>query len=110
MNVLPCGIDGGKAVVDGQRIETVNASRYQGDGKNLELGVRPEFVGFAAAGLPAEIVKVADTGRYRIVETRTPSGPVKLLIAEGEEIPSGATFLVFDPGHAQVYSGSWIVE
>jgi glycerol transport system ATP-binding protein len=110
MNVLPCGIDGGKAVVDGQRIETVNASRYQGDGKNLELGVRPEFVGFAAAGLPAEIVKVADTGRYRIVETRTPSGPVKLLVAEGGEIPSGATFLVFDPGHAQVYSGSWIVE
>ena len=32
--------------------------------------MRPEFVSFAAEGLPVEIVKVSDAGRYRIVEAR----------------------------------------
>jgi hypothetical protein len=35
---------------------------------------------------------------------------VKLLVAEGEDVPSGSAFLAFDPAHAQVYAGSWIVE
>ena len=109
MNVLSCAIEGGKAVVGGAAISSENATRAKTGGM-LELGVRPEFVGFAASGLPAEIVKVADAGRYRIVETRTAGGPVKLLVGEGQSIPSGSTFLTFDPGHTRVYSGGWLVE
>jgi glycerol transport system ATP-binding protein len=110
MNLLPCRIEGGEAVVADQRIPTANAARYRGNGNGLEVGIRPEFVGFASTGLSAEIVKVADAGRYRIVETRTRGGTVKLLVDEGEGIPTGATFLAFDPGHTRVYDGGWLVE
>ena len=110
MNVLACGVEGGKAIVAGEAVEAANASAVKGGSGKLELGVRPEFVGFASSGVPAEIVKVADAGRFRIVETRTPAGPVKLLVGEGETIPSGTARLAFDPGHTRVYAGGWMVE
>jgi len=42
-------------------------------------------------GFPPDkgIVKVADTGRFRIVETRAQGHSIKLLVPEGEAIPSG---------------------
>ena len=109
MNVLACTVDGGKAVVAGQPIAAANAEAARGRDK-LELGVRPEFVAFAPSGLPAQIVKVADAGRFRIVEARTAGGPVKLLVSEAEALPAGSAFLAFEPGHARVYAGGWLVE
>jgi glycerol transport system ATP-binding protein len=110
MNVLPCRIEGGRALVAGHPVETANSASFNGSSDKLEVGVRPEFVGFAAAGLPAEIVKVADAGRYRIVEARTAGGPMKLLVGEGEAIPSGSAFLELDPVHTRIYAGGWLVE
>src|SRR5687767_7843018 len=70
MNLLPCTVKGGRAVFAGNAVETNNASAYKGNGKVLEIGVRPEFVSLSAEGIPVDIVKVADAGRYRIVEAR----------------------------------------
>jgi glycerol transport system ATP-binding protein len=109
MNVLACTVEGGRAIVGGQTVAVANAAQVK-PGAKLELGVRPEFARFAASGLPAQIVKVADAGRYRIVETRTGGGPVKLLVGEGGEIPSGSAFLAFEPDHARLYDGGWLVE
>ncbi len=109
MNVLPCAVDNGTAVFAGQRIETVNAKAYRGNGKQLELGVRPEFVRFAPSGIPVRIVKVADAGRYRIVETRHENGTIKLLVPEGAAIPGDGAHLEFDPAHTQVYEDGWMV-
>ena len=89
MNVLPCEIDGAGVRVGGISVATDNGGRAsKADGK-LEVGVRPEFVSFATAGIPVEIVKVADTGRNRIVETRGAAGTIKLLVEEGRDIPAG---------------------
>src|SRR5499426_3702238 len=90
MNLLPCHVENGKAVFAGQTVETVNAAAYRGNGRQLELGVRPEFVRFAPHGIAVQIVKVADAGRYRIVETRNSDGTIKLLVPEGTEIPTDA--------------------
>ena len=57
MNVLPCVVENGNAMFAGQPIETVNAKAYRGNGKQLELGVRPEFVRFAPTGIPVQIVE-----------------------------------------------------
>ncbi|MGH9199802.1 MAG: ABC transporter ATP-binding protein, partial [Vicinamibacterales bacterium] len=102
MNLLPCNVENGKAVVASQTIETVNAKAYRGNGKQLELGVRPEFVRFAQTGIPVRIVKVADAGRYRIVETRHADGTIKLLVPEGAAIPTDGAHVQFDPAHTQV--------
>ena len=72
MNVLPCEVEGRHG--DLRRPPGRHASMpraYRGNGKTLELGVRPEFVSFAAEGIPVDVVKVLDAGRYRIVETRS---------------------------------------
>jgi glycerol transport system ATP-binding protein len=109
MNLLPCHVDNGKAMFDRLQIETVNAAAYRGNGKQLELGVRPEFVRFAPTGIPVQISKIADAGRYRIVETRHPQAVIKLLVPEGGAIPSGSAHLQFDPAHTQVYEDGWMV-
>jgi glycerol transport system ATP-binding protein len=109
MNVLPCKVKNGKAVFASQPIETVNAAAYRGNGKLLELGVRPEFVTFAPDGIPVEIAKIADAGRFQIVDALSDSRIIKMLVPEGVEIPQGTTHVRFDPGHTQVYEDGWMV-
>ncbi|MGE3830403.1 MAG: ABC transporter ATP-binding protein [Parvibaculaceae bacterium] len=110
MNVLPCTVENGKAVFAGQTIETVNAKAYKGNGKPLELGVRPEFVSFAEKGVPVKIVKVADAGRFRIVETRQDRGTIRLLVPEGTSVPTGSANVSFDAAHTQIYEDGWMVR
>jgi glycerol transport system ATP-binding protein len=110
MNVLPCEVRGGRAIFAGEAIETVNGASYRGEGKGLELGVRPEFITFAAEGVPAQVTKVLDAGRYRIVETTTAAGHmIKMLVPEDERIPEGDTRLRFAPERTQIYDKGWIV-
>jgi glycerol transport system ATP-binding protein len=109
MNLMPCEIQAGKAFVDGLPVETANGTAYKGGAQVLEVGIRPEFISFASDGIPADVVRVADAGRYRIVETRAADHKVKLLVPEGGAIPEGKAFLHFDPGHTQVYADGWMV-
>jgi glycerol transport system ATP-binding protein len=110
MNVLPCQVAGGKVTFAGNLVGAVNAKAYRGNGKKLELGVRPEFVHFAEKGIPVEIVKVADAGRFRIVETRNSEGKINLLVREGRDIPTQNVHVAFDPGHTQIYEDGWMVN
>ncbi len=107
MNVLPCEVRGGKALFGGEIVAADNIAAATGKGKT-ELGVRPEFVSIATSGIPADIVRVSDAGRFRIVETRAHGSTVKLLLPEHQAVPEGRTFLAFDPGHTQVYEDGWI--
>lgn len=107
MNVLPCEVKGGTAFFAGLPVVTGNAASAAGKGRT-EIGVRPEFVSIASQGIPAEVVRVADAGRFRIVETRSHGNSVKLLLKEGEAVPEGKTFLAFDPSRTQVYEDGWM--
>ena len=109
MNVLPCEVDDGAPHFAGRKIALDGKVEKAADGAKLEIGVRPEFVSFASEGIPVEIVKVADAGRYRIVDTRHGGSLIKLLVAEGEELPSESAHLRFDPTHTQVYADGWII-
>jgi glycerol transport system ATP-binding protein len=106
MNVLPCEVKGGKASFAGQDVKTANT--HKGSGQKLEIGVRPEFVSFAKSGIPAEVVKVADAGRFSIVETRAAGSSIKLLVPENQSIPTGKVNLAFDPSRTQIYADGWI--
>jgi glycerol transport system ATP-binding protein len=109
MNVLPCTVENGKAFFAGTAIETANAAAYRGDGAVLELGVRPEFVSFAADGIPVDIVKVVDAGRHRIVEAAHAGHRIKMLLPEGRPIPDGGARLRFAPERTRVYQDGWMV-
>jgi glycerol transport system ATP-binding protein len=108
MNLLSCEVKGGKARVAGQTVEAVNAKAVKDGNGKLEIGIRPEFVNFAKQGLRVDVVKVSDAGRFRIVETRSAGGGVKLLVKEGEAIPVGQAHLAFDPEHTRVYRDGWL--
>ena len=110
MNVLPCSVEGGRAIFAGVPVGTANAAAVQGNGRVLELGVRPEFVAFAPDGIPVDIVKVLDVGRHRIVETHHAGSRIKMLVPEGEAIPVGSAHVRFDPLHSQIYEDGWMVS
>jgi glycerol transport system ATP-binding protein len=109
MNILPCEIKGEKAFFAGQEVATQNAKLYKGNNSKLEIGVRPEFVTFAKKGIEADVIKVADAGRFRIVETRAANSSIKLLLPEDESVPTGKVKLAFDVNHTQIYADDWIV-
>ena len=113
MNVLPCEIAGGKAVVAGTPVADCPPAAATGSGR-LEVGVRPEFVRFApeggGEGLPASVVKVSDAGRFSIVEAQAQGHRVKLLVPEGIAIPGESALLRFDPDRTAVYRDGWIVN
>ena len=90
----PARSRGGKAIFAGEPVETANAAAWRGNGKTLELGVRPEFVTFAAEGIPVDVVKVLDVGRYRIVETRRrPAARSNCSSRKSNAIPTGRRML-----------------
>jgi glycerol transport system ATP-binding protein len=108
MNVLPCEVRDGRVTFAGHAVEAANAARATANGRLLQIGVRPEFVSLAPEGIPVDIVKVLDAGRYRIVETRAHDSAIKLLVREDATLPEGRAHLRFDPAHTQVYEDGWM--
>jgi glycerol transport system ATP-binding protein len=109
MNLLPCAVEGGRVTLQGQPVEIANGTPAGGNG-NLQLGVRPEFIRFAGQGIPVEVVKAADVGRFRIVEARHRDHRINLLVPEGQPVPTGAAHIRFDPQHTHVYRDGWLVS
>jgi glycerol transport system ATP-binding protein len=110
MNILPCVLKNGEVVIGTTRVSVGNFSAISGLSGTYELGVRPEFTKFSTDGLPVNIAKVTDTGRSRVVDARHEGRSIKLLVEEGQDIPTGTAFLSFDKAHSQVYSDGWLVE
>ena len=111
MNVLPASREDGGISFFGRRVEAIDMARAGNVGEGrLEIGVRPEFVSFAQSGIQVDIGKVADAGRFRIVETRHQGQLIRVLLPEGESVPSGSAYLSFDPKHTHLYSDGWLVK
>ena len=109
MNVLPCELADGGASIEGHRVPVANARALNEPDGVLEIGIRPEFVSFADQGLPVDVVRVSDAGRYRIVDTRLGAHSIKLLVREGESVPSERAYLRFDPERTRVYCDSRVL-
>jgi len=109
MNVIPCEIHEGAAMVAGRRVLTANAPTVR-DGV-AEIGVRPEFVRPAEAGeegLPATVCKVADAGRFHIVEAELAGHRVRMVLPEETPVPEGEVRLCFEPGLTRIYEDGWL--
>lgn len=110
MNVLPCKIENGHARFAGHEVAVDNPASQGLDGKRLEIGIRPEFVRFAADGIPVEIAKVSDTGRNRIVDARHGEHRINLLISERDAVPAAGARIAFEPSQTRLYADGWLVE
>jgi glycerol transport system ATP-binding protein len=110
MNLLPCelGADGVPRL-DGIAIETATPAKPPAGATKLEIGVRPEFIRFTeAGGVPVRIERINDIGRFRIVDARHAERLIKLLVAEGEPVPTERGRVRFEPSRTQVYADGWI--
>jgi glycerol transport system ATP-binding protein len=111
MNILPCEVDGGGvARYLGQAVPVASQGAASAQGKKTEIGVRPEFVRFADSGLPVQVERVSDIGRFRIVDARAGEHIIKALIAEGQDVPVERGHLSFEPARTQLYADGWIVD
>ena len=108
MNVLPCDVRDGGAFLNGVNMALEGAL---GDvtGAKTELGVRPEFVTLANSGIKAQLRKVSDVGRHKVVETIVGDTIVSAIVDEGQEVPDGPLFLQFAPDQTRVYADGWLV-
>ena len=104
MNVLPCEVSAGGVHFAGRQVDVENPPRRPLNGRHTEIGVRPEFVVLSGQGIPVDIVKVSDAGRYRIVEARCEESRIKLLLEEGVSLPASNACVRFDPAHTRLYA------
>ena len=109
MNVLPCTIEQGQPVFLGNPIQTSSPVVAKVGGK-LEVGIRPEFVGFADDGIPVIIEKVEDLGRYRVVTVKHDTEVIKMVVKEDQIVPAGSAHIQFDPEQTRVYCDGRVVE
>ena len=109
MNVLGCEVDQGLPVYGGTPVDMSKKIGAYDSNARLEIGIRPEFVSFAEQGIPVRIEKISDAGRFSIVETRHGDDVIKLLVPDGDTLPSDQAFLAFDPDHTQIYANDWSV-
>jgi glycerol transport system ATP-binding protein len=109
MNILPCTIDGGRPVFHNTPLASSRQLRNDLHGK-LEIGVRPEFVEFALEGLPVTIEKVEDLGRYQVVTVQHETETIRMVVKEGQPIPSEGPRIRFNPDQTHVYCDDWVVE
>ncbi|MEM7171697.1 MAG: ABC transporter ATP-binding protein [Pseudomonadota bacterium] len=107
MNLLPCQVNNGNAYVAGQEIGTAN--KLEGSaGGTLEVGVRPEFISLADDGIPVDITRVSDAGRFSIVDAQMGSHAIKFLVAEGQAIPTADARVRLNPGYTRIYQDGWL--
>ncbi len=116
MNFMDCRLDNGAAVVDGHRIDLAEgvADRAPGDAKQLELGIRPEFLRFAdegEEGVPANVDDIRDLGNFQIVTVTMGDGRrLQLKMDEEKAVPSSDNArLVFPPQWTKLYADSELV-
>jgi glycerol transport system ATP-binding protein len=110
MNLLPARVENGAVMLGDRRVETTARDPGAAGAGDFEIGIRPEFVAFDETGLPVQVVKVSDAGRFRIVDTRHDGKIVRLLVDEGSAIPSDGAAIRFVPEMTHLYRDGRIVE
>ena len=110
MNVLPCEVRDGGAFFQGVHVPIDEGIGRTEGARQLEIGVRPEFVYFDEGGFPVEIIKVDDLGRYQIVVAQHDDNTIKMIVPEDIQIPSESPRIAFTPKHTRIYADDWVVD
>lgn len=107
MNVLPCQVQNGAALFNGQKIELEGEIVQEPSGE-LQIGIRPEFVTLGTNGLAATVRSVSDVGRLSIIEAMVGDHAVKAVVEDAPPMQGETTYLNFDPAKTRLYQNGWI--
>lgn len=113
MNILPCTLAEGGAMVGGHRVDLApemlaGAARRQGA---LELGIRPEFLELTREGdgIPVQIRAERDLGQFKIVTASFGEHEVKIKRNEDAEPLGDRASLRFPSRWTRLYADSQLV-
>ncbi|HSL40153.1 MAG TPA: ABC transporter ATP-binding protein [Desulforhopalus sp.] len=112
MNIIPCAVQGNRALIDGHPITLDRRYPDQPDSAKVELGIRPEHLRLTATedgGLPVRVVKVNDIGRYRIVRVALEGRELNVVVPEATEISGEQAGLHFDQNHTNIYLNDHLI-
>jgi len=111
MNVLPCRVEGRTAFVREQAIALDQTYPMLGDGKRIELGIRPEFaeLGPPGTGFPVRVRRVDDLGRARIARVDMGGYQLTASIPESLTEVGGDASLRLDARHVHIYADGHLV-
>lgn len=107
MNFLDVEIDGSKAMIGDQHIQL---ERLSAANKDVQLGIRPEFLSFANDGVACEVHSVEDLGRHRLAGVSIGGQAAKVLVPAGKPVPSENAKLSFDPERTLLYRNGYLEE
>ena len=112
MNILPCRIDNGNALVGEARIPLdKSGQRLSGQ---YEIGIRPEFINFCdqpGTGVhQVEVREVEDLGNCRIVTAQFAGHQLKIKADEDQAIPEGQAFIEFPPQWLKIYADGRLIS
>ncbi|MCG3268054.1 ABC transporter ATP-binding protein [Yoonia sp. I 8.24] len=108
MNLFDATIDGATATIANTSVDL--GAGYAAAGQ-LQVGVRPEFIQLSTdgSGIPAQIKRVEDVGRHKIVRLEVNGQNIAAIANEGASIPADANHITFDPKGINVYANDWRV-
>lgn len=106
MNVLDVTVDGSRAYLDGNLIKL--GHHYGTPAGKVQIGIRPEHVSLNATnGLPAQILRVEDVGRHKIVRAQAMGQTLNLIASNQTTINTGMASLGFERGKISVFVDGW---
>ncbi len=108
MNVIPTELDGANVRL-GEYFAPLPMKPHLRGNPKLEIGVRPEYGRIAPEGIPAQVIRVEDAGRFRILHASMEGHKVTAILREGEEVPEDL-HLTIEPKGLNLYADSWRVE
>ena len=100
MNLLPCRIEDGAAIVAGQRVSFVGSAPAAAA---HVLGIRPEFVR-VGPGVRAERVSLEDHGNHRLLTAKLGDARVLAKLPPDTAIPPGELSLTFPPERVRIFA------
>jgi glycerol transport system ATP-binding protein len=106
MNIIPCRVDGNKALLDGHQVVLPRRYPTIPDKATVALGIRPEHLALgppAGGGLPVTIHRVDDIGRHKIVRVGAGERIFNVVAAEFSAAPGEQAGLLFDMAHTNIY-------
>lgn len=116
MNVIPCELDGGCAVVGELRMplpDSVVAEARRRGGR-LELGVRPEFLRLSTQATDGAVAVMVtdrnDLGTYEVVTVQMGAHTLSVKVPENSPLTGSTAYLGFPAQWTRLYADGWRVR
>ncbi len=113
MNFLDCAVNEGVADLGGARVPITPGLAAGAHGAaRVQIGIRPEFLRFAAPaeeGVPVRVARVEDLGNYQIATVQVGDRQLHVKLDEDAVAPSEDARLVFPPEWTRLYADDRLV-